>query len=314
MKFHLKFDVPENVLGLSHRDQFVCLGSCFAEEMSAQLNYSGFHQLSNPFGVIFHPLPLAEIIRAALNEENKVNSFQRDDLWFSWDAASQCYAYSREELEKTVLNTRSNLRVALRESAVLVITFGTAWGYRLLESGNIVANCHKIPQKKFEKELTDTRAMIRVWKDLLSDLQEFNPNLKVIFTVSPVRHIKDGLVENNRSKARLIELAHACSERENVHYFPAYEIVLDELRDYRFYAEDMVHPSEQAIEFVWQRFSRYCFTSESLALANDTRGLRKLMEHISLHPGSDEDQKRIATIQQKLEKFKSDHPEVYLGE
>jgi hypothetical protein len=313
MKFQLPFDVPENVLKLSHHDAFVCLGSCFAESMSDRLQYSGFRTHTNPFGVIFHPIALAEIIRGAMREEKSVRTVEREDVWLCWDAASQSFAFSEAALISQILEARSVLRSALAEASTLLITFGTAWGYRLQASGEMVANCHKFPAQDFQKELTAIDEMVDCWKGLLAELQVSFPHLKVVFTVSPVRHVKDGLMENNRSKARLIELVHSCCESGQAHYFPAYEILMDELRDYRFYAEDLVHPASSTTDFIWERFRAFAFTKESLELAREVEDLRRALAHVSLHPGSGADKKRIAALASKVDAFKSAHPEINPG-
>lgn len=310
MNFQLKFSVPEGVLTCTHHDRFVFLGSCFAEEMAERVRKAGFHEVSNPFGVIFHPLPLAESLRAAVQSSEKVQACRRDDLWFSWDAASECYASSEPEIIGQIQAKRANLRAALQSASVLVLTFGTSWGYRHRETGQIVANCHKFPQQDFQKELAKIEEMEALWLSVLDEIQTAFPQLKIVITVSPVRHIKDGLVENNRSKARLIEMAHTCAQRERVYYFPAYEIVLDELRDYRFYAEDLVHPSDLALNYVWQAFSRFCLNEASLHLAREVEGFHKAFQHKSLHPDSASDRERIARQEAKFSAFMAAHPEI----
>lgn len=312
MKFKLDFDVPEGVLQLTHHDSMILLGSCFAEEMTVHLRKSGFRELANPFGVIFHPLALAGVLSSAMHGSEQVSTCHRDDLWLSWEASSQCFAYLEEDLKRLLLQRRTHLREALDKASVLVITFGTAWGYTYQDTGKMVANCHKFPREKFRKELSETGEMVRVWTSLLEEMKERYPRLKIVMSVSPVRHTKDGLVENTRSKARLIEVVHACCSLENAVYFPAYEIVMDELRDYRFFADDLVHPSPQAVEYVWERFARFCFTEDAYALGKEVEHLHRAMSHRSLHPDSVADKQRKKQLEERRESLRNKHPEILL--
>ena len=249
----LMLDIPElsSEISIKHGEEVILMGSCFSDNLAPYLINSGFKTLSNPFGTIFHPLALSRVLNDVLDQNSKVDSVNRADLWFDWRATNE-FGKSEEELQSNLEKKFSATLDSLKKSSLLVITFGTSWGYR--KDDQIVANCHKMPSSLFEKELTALELIQSEWGNLLSRFKAFNPNLKIVFAVSPVRHIKDGVVENNRSKARLLELAHSLQGYGS--YFPSYEIVMDILRDYRFFKEDTVHPNDQAVKIVWNTFEK----------------------------------------------------------
>jgi len=248
MDFKLNFEPAPSALKLVHSDSIVSIGSCFSEEMSNKLAGVCFRVFENPFGTLFHPDALLNVLEASIFDSENVDSVQRDDLFFSWDSSSKIYAKSEQELRTIILQRRKETKKSLSDAKLLIVTFGTAWKYAHKQLNRTVGNCHKEQVSNFTKELASIESMQNSWTSLLQDLKIQFPNLQVLFSVSPVRHKKDGLIENNQSKARLIELVHSLVKQNNhCHYFPAYEIVIDELRDYRFYAEDLVHPNSLAI-------------------------------------------------------------------
>ena len=234
---------------------------------------------------------------------------KRDDLFFSWDASSKIYASSEEELTSTVRQLREKLKTDLADAKLLIITFGTAWKYTHKELHITVGNCHKEQKSQFDKTLASFVSMEESWQRLLKKMEVQFPNLQVLFSVSPVRHAKDGLVENNRSKARLIELVHSLVEKNgNCSYFPAYEIVIDELRDYRFYSEDLVHPNSQAINYIWERFSASSMSFETKVLLKIIRKIKATLSHKSLHPNSKVNSQRLDIAIADKERLLQEHP------
>jgi len=310
MEFKLNFDVPQSELQISHKDSLVLMGSCFSDEMSAHFQKSGFNIESNSFGTIFHPEPIARSLTPSLDDSTEVEVFERDGLFFSWCSAGKVFGSSEEELRKEVLSRRQKLKASVKNASVLIVTFGTAWGYRHVELDRIVANCLKAPAKTFEKELSNVSDVLAQWNSTIESLKKINSSLKIVFSVSPVRHKKDGLVENNRSKARLIEVVHALTKHEEVSYFPAYEILIDELRDYRFYANDLVHPSKEAVAYVWEKFNDFAIAPEAQDLAKKVRNLHRELEHKSLYPESEEDKTRLSQVKQKKDELLARHPEI----
>lgn len=307
MEFHLKTAINNFDFNLNFESNIVLMGSCFSDEMDRFFRNGGLTTLSNPFGTLFHPLAIANCIESSINEDESVEVYQRDDLFFTWEASGVVYAETETELREQVLSRRKALRNALKSNSLLLVTFGTSWGYRLKESNRIVGNCHKKSQDSFQRELSTTDEMIKHWRSLYDALKKFNPKLKLVFTVSPVRHKKDGLIENNRSKARLIELVHSLVS-EDIFYFPAYEIVLDELRDYRFYTKDLVHPNEIAVEYVWERLSHAIFSEKQLLVMKKVANLKTTMAHKSLFPNSKEDKARVEKANELRTQLSYEYP------
>ncbi len=263
MNLVLDFEIPKSTISLNHGDGIVLQGSCFSDEMLIQLKNAGHTVSGNHFGTIFHPSMIAFNLLNLFEEKVEERITQRDDLFFSWDASSNVFGYSKEELATSLAFQRESLLNELESAKILVVTFGTAWGYERADTNELVANCHKFPGAEFQKFLSSPYEMTQDWVIAIEKLVQFNPDLQIVFTVSPVRHVKDGLVENNLSKARLIEVVQQLSLEPNCHYFPSYELLIDVLRDYRFYAKDLVHPSQSAIEFIWNAFESTYFSEKS---------------------------------------------------
>ncbi len=302
MKFKLDFPIVKNPIDFDYSSEIISLGSCFSDEIAKKLKFAGFRVNDNPFGVLFHPITISNVILSSLREKQEVFMYQREDLFFSWDASSKIFAHSEEDLVQRIKTERTKLLDSLKTSKVLLITFGSSFQYFKEEVG-VVGNCHKAPQSFFEKQLATVDEMFSVWQLTLENLKKINPKLKVFVTVSPVRHVKDGLIENTRSKARLVELSHLLVDSfKDVYYFPSYEILLDELRDYRFFTEDLIHPSQQAVEYIWECFQHAVMPVRTKELVNKVEKLKKSFLHQSLHPTS----KATKLFLQKLEKQKED--------
>ena len=311
MEFKLNFEIRESLLNLTHKDSIVLIGSCFSDEMAFHFQESGLNVLSNPFGTVFHPMPILNEINASLFKDEDIEVYHFNDLFFSWNASGKIYGHSEDELRLKILNERDELYRTLKEASLLVLTFGTSKGYRNKLLNTMVANCHKAPIGYFQYELSEVQDMYLEWSTLLERLKEFNPGLRIIFTVSPVRHKKDGLIENNQSKARLIELVHQLSEKEGVDYFPSYEILIVELRDYRFYANDLVHPSKEAVRYIWDKFEKCIFSKETQLLSDKVRKILNSERHVSLYPESENDQRRIIQLKEERKLLLEKYPEVY---
>lgn len=310
MELKLTFEIPKSNIELSYSDSILLLGSCFSDSIGDKFKQGGFNVESNTFGTLFHPIAISNVIHSALTEEDKVAVYQRDDLYFSWDSASKIYAISEPKLIESVLEKRNQLAEKLKSSRLICFTLGTAWEYKLKSTETVVGNCHKAPQNLFEKSLTTIDEMRKEWESALLLIRKVNPTAKIVFTVSPVRHTKDGLIENNRSKARLLELIQQLSEDHKLIYFPSYEIAIDELRDYRFYAEDLVHPSKTAIEYIWKRFVAFAFAQKTTEIYKEREQLFAQLKHKSLHPESEVDKKRLELAEKKLKEFGERNPEV----
>lgn len=255
MNFRTTFTIPSAENLLNFGDSIILLGSCFSERIGLKLNYFGFDTLINPFGTLFHPKAIAKLLIEVPQEKPRV--FSRNQSWFTYETHSYIQGQSETELITTFMNQKALLKSYLERAKLLVITFGSSWGYYL--EGEIVANCHKSPAHIFEKKLSSLSEMTEIWDEVLLELKSKYPNLEVLFTVSPVRHTKDGIIENQRSKARLIELIHHL----DAYYFPSYEIQMDDLRDYRFYEADLIHPNTTAVDYIFELFSQHKIGEES---------------------------------------------------
>ncbi len=242
---------------ISYTDKILFIGSCFSEEIAARMSDLKFDILQNPSGILYDPISISSALNSyVINETFELKElFFQHDLWHSWQHHSIFSGLDKEEVFCKIVNTRQEAHQFLKDTSWLIISLGTSFSYTLKNERIEVANCHKAPADYFEKKLIMIEETIATLSTTINNLREFNPGLKIIFTVSPVRHIKDGLAENNRSKARLLEAVHFITEKfQDIFYFPAYELIIDVLRDYRFYKADLVHPSDAAVDFVFENF------------------------------------------------------------
>jgi hypothetical protein len=253
--------------------------------MGEKLDYFKFQNLCNPFGIIFNPISIQRLIERALNDEafTAADVFSKDGLWHCFEVHSLVTAGTKDDLLVLLNDNLQQLKQGLSTATHIIFTFGTAWVYRHIASKAIVANCHKVPQKEFSKELLSVAEISSCIAQTKALIAEVNPSAKLIFSVSPVRHIKDGFVENTRSKAHLISAIHGV---EGIHYFPSYELMMDELRDYRFYEPDLLHPNATAIEIIWVRFSEVWISSETATLQKEIDAVQKGLRHRPFHPES----------------------------
>lgn len=306
MHWFTEFPIPKSQSPISHSSKILSMGSCFAQTIGQKMLDSKLDILVNPFGTIFHPNALADLLEAGISgnqpDENLIS--ERERLFFHYSAHSDLVGKSKEELLEK-LNQRIELTGEyLKTGTHLILTFGTAWVYEFKETRTLVANCHKQPSNFFEKRLLSLDEMKMALGKLISKLSVFNPNLKIVLTVSPVRHIKDGIPENQLSKSLLRVLcADMERESENVSYFPAYEIMMDELRDYRFYKSNLIHPTEQAENYVWEKWKSSFFTSETQSKIDQINKIRQELAHQALNPGSEAHLKFLQTLRQKLERM-----------
>ena len=286
MKFRTEIEIAPFEKRIGYENRILALGSCFAEQISGRLAGAKFHITSNPTGILFNPLSIAEAIDsyAAGRTLHPEELLMRGGLWFHYD-----FHGSFADLSPTLALARMNLGLqagsnALRESDRIILTFGTAWVYELKETGRVVANCHKQPAGLFHRRRLSVEEIVGRFDPLLEGVLR---DKQVLFTVSPVRHLGDGLEGNSLSKATLrLAVEQLCQRHENARYFPAYEILMDDLRDYRFYAEDLVHPSPQAIEYTWERFCEALLSERARQLLPKVEAVTTAALHRPLRPDS----------------------------
>ena len=311
MEFRTKIPIKEAEPKIDYESEIFLIGSCFVENIGKKLDFYKLQNLQNPFGILFHPLAIAKFFRKLKEDAmyTEKDIFQHQERWHCFDAHSSLSNPAAEVLLKDLNSTLKNAREFLQLSSHVVITLGTAWSYFHLESEQSVANCHKVPQKSFRKELQSIEEIERALNEILEDVHQINSDAEVIFTVSPVRHIKDGFVENQRSKAHLITAVHkVCEESKKTHYFPSYELMMDELRDYRFYTEDMLHPSQTAIYYIWKRFTETWFSEDSLSILNEVENIQKGLAHRPFNLNSEAHRKFLKNLNSKVSTLQKRYP------
>lgn len=313
MNWHLEVPISNYPFEISHKDTLVSVGSCFAQHIAEQMSHYKFHCLSNPYGTLFHPLPILQNLTRAIKglEFDEALYLHREETVFHFNCHSSIWADSESDLKNKLIDVQTGVLEHLKASKVLILTFGSAFLYQL-KSGDLVANCHKQPQSNFTKSLSKVNEIKNAFQSFHTELKELNQEIQIILTVSPVRHVREGLHENNLSKSTLLL---ACDEIKNgfedVHYFPAYELMIDELRDYRFYENDKVHPSSEAIAYVWEKFSRTLLSKGSTSLIKSLDQLFSALNHKPFRPNSAAHQQ---FLQRTLELAKSLSHQVDLEE
>ncbi len=312
LRTHIPFSKETDGL-IDYNSKTILLGSCFSENIGKKFNYLKFQSNQNPFGILFHPKAIETIITNAVNQKKYTEKdiFFLNERWHSFEAHSELSSTSKEEFIQKLNKASKSTNRSLKESTHMIITLGTSWVYRFIESGLIVANCHKVPQYKFEKKLLSVDNIYKSLELIISLVKEINPTINFIFTVSPVRHIKDGFVENQQSKSHLITAIHqVIKSHENSFYFPSYEIMIDELRDYRFYSEDMIHPNNIAINYIWEKFSENWFSNEALELKEEIVKIQRNLEHKPFNSKSKEYREFIASTEERIKKIQKKYPEI----
>lgn len=304
MQFKTQISIPKNSNSIDYNSKIVSFGSCFAENMGDKFHYFKFQNITNPFGIIFNPVSIEKIVDRVVNSDlfTAEDVFFHNERWHCFEVHSDVSHSDKEELVANLNQILVETKKQLQEASHIIITYGTSWVYRNIGRGNIVANCHKVPQKQFTKELLSVSAIQQSIQSTIRLIQSINPNCNFIFTVSPVRHLKDGFVENQRSKANLIIGLHETFDfrLSTFDYFPSYEIMMDELRDYRFYAEDMVHPSQVAIDYIWERFRESTISETAYATMDAVESIQKGLQHRPFNPNSESHQKFEANLRSKI--------------
>ncbi len=293
MNFRLEFTPRSFNQQIQHNHKIFLAGSCFTEQMGTKLSHFKFRTIENPNGILFNPVSIAESIQSYI--ENKSYSaedlFINNEVWGSWDHHTRFSSIHQHECLYKINESQTNAHNFLKSADWLLLTLGSSFVYEL-ENGRVVANCHKVPTDKFKKRLLDSSEVTAHLQSLIENVKKFNPTIKIIFTISPVRHLRDGFVENNRSKANLIQSVHSLTNENNsVYYFPAYELIIDDLRDYRFFAEDMVHPNYAATNYVWEKFNAACIHPEAQLLMREIGIVKAARNHKPFNLDSQEHKK-----------------------
>ncbi|HKJ48859.1 MAG TPA: GSCFA domain-containing protein [Christiangramia sp.] len=313
MDFRTKVPIKEGLPKIEHASGVFLIGSCFVENIGDKLEWFKFKNLQNPTGIIFHPSPIRKFFQRISNNENYLEPdvIEFNGGWQSLEAHSDMRRSSKEECLNDLNAALSESRDFIKKASHVIISLGTAWGYIYDGKDTIAANCHKIPQKRFTKELSSVNEVMNDLEVIEHSVSELNENAKIIFTVSPVRHLKDGFSENQHSKAQLISALHTfIDSSKSSSYFPSYEIMMDELRDYRFYSEDMLHPNKVAIDYIWNLFSANWMSHKSRNLNSEIDKIQKALSHSPREEKSDDHRKFLTKLQGKIEEIQKKYPEI----
>lgn len=297
MKFRTELDIKKLEPSITHKNKLMLVGSCFTENIGEKLRKHKFEIFENPNGILFNPVSASEVIINVI--ENKVYTekdlFEWNEGFHSWQHHSRFSGTSIDDALQKINATTEAAHQFLKKADYILITLGSAWVYTLTEKainatkGTVAANNHKAPNDWFEKRLLRVDQAILVLATMLDKLGAFNPNIKIIFTISPVRHLREGHINNNRSKAVLIQAVHDLLEKlPKLNYFPAYELVIDDLRDYRFYAEDLVHPNYYATQYVWEKFVDACMNEDTKKLMEEIAEIQTAFQHKPFNPSSNQ--------------------------
>ena len=316
LKFKLSLDAKRSDIKIGYQQKTILVGSCFSENMTAKFVAHLFDVFENAHGVLFNPVSVANSLQDLI--ESKVYTAQdlfcHNDIWNSWNHHSRFSGITPKDALLKINESIQKAHQFLKHANHIIITLGSAWLYHVtteapLGQGQVVANNHKGPAIWFNKELMGPLDVKLLLEKMCSSLHAFNPDLHIIFTISPVRHLREGLIENNRSKAALIYAVHELVHQvKNIEYFPAYEYVIDDLRDYRFYAEDMLHPSKVAIDYIWKRFSETTITKESHLIMDEIEKIQKGLNHRPFNPNSCSHQQFLSKLHENIAVIQKQFP------
>lgn len=297
--FRTQYKINKELRSIDYNSEIILFGSCFSENIGAKFDYFKFQSTTNPYGILFNPVAIEKAISESIEGKKYTDKdlISHNDLWHSFNHHSEFSGSEKSDVLNKINTTILATQKKLRSASHIIITLGTSWVYQSNETKEIVANCHKIPQREFAKKLLSITEIEKSIKNIKDTINNFNSNVHIIFTVSPVRHLKDGMIENTLSKSHLITAIHTSLDT-NTSYFPAYEIMMDDLRDYRFYKEDMLHPNQLAVDYIWENFKKTWIANETEKLQETIENIQKSLAHKPFNPSSEQHKK----FRNKLEK------------
>lgn len=314
MDFQVPIQIQTLTTPVNYKDRLLLIGSCFTEHIGNKLEELKFSILQNPNGILFDPASIAASLVSYIQNKQYMEAdlFHLNELWQSWQHHSRFSGIDQATVLANINASQQRAHEFLKLADWLIITPGTSFSYQLTPESKgegSVANCHRAPAAWFDKHLMSIEEINSALDNCLHQLFQFNPRLKIIFTVSPVRHIRDGVIDNNRSKARLIEVVHNLVNKfDRLYYFPAYELVIDVLRDYRFYDADLVHPNYQGTQFVLDKFMQYCVDESSRTLAEDIQKLVVARRHKPFQPNTEAHKKFLQSHAEKTKALMQQYP------
>ncbi len=325
MDFMVNIEIKKLPKQITYHDKILLVGSCFTEHIGNSLEELKFSVLQNPNGILFDPYSVSRSLISYIQNKqySEEDFFQLNEVWHSWQHHSRYSNTSLQEAVRIVNQSQQKAQEFLKQTDWIIITLGSSFSYQLTEQaiktaefsqkpslvGLGVSNCHRAPAQWFNKHLMTIDEIISVLDNCLRQLFQFNSKLNIIFTVSPVRHIRDGVVDNNRSKARLIEsVHHLVNKFDKLYYFPAYELVIDVLRDYRFYDADLVHPNYAATEFVLEKFAEACIDEDTQKLMGEVKSIVIARKHKAFQPETKAHQQFLESYFKKVKALQIKHP------
>ena len=303
MNFTTQIPISKHENNISHKDKIMLLGSCFTENIGNKLSINGFETMINPFGILYNPFSICNSLDRIINLKFLLSEdlVQVNEFWYSYEHHGIFRNENSDNLLQTINLGISEANSFLKQTNWLIITLGTAWIFFLKENNKILGNCHKLNSQLIDRRLLTINEITENINLTINNIRKINPNIKIILTVSPIRHWKQGFRENLISKSTLhLATDQICKSINNCSYFPAYEIVMDELRDYRFYQADMLHPSEVAVDYIWEKFSNHLFSDNTIQLCKDYFKLHSMKQHRAFNPESQGYKQHLIKIE-KLE-------------
>ena len=311
MKFRTEINIPKSKIQFEHSDKVLTIGSCFAENISKYFTHYKFNILENPFGVLYNPVSIYNSLMFAIQEKQ----FKEEDLIFDQSEYHSFFHhsdFSHHDANKCLNNINDKLLITheyLKECDKLIISLGTSYVYKHNDSELIVSNCHKIPQSEFERFRLTIKDVKEYLQEIVDQLKSYNKDLKIIFTISPVRHWKDGAVDNQLSKSiLLLAVNEVVNQSKNCEYFPSYEIMMDDLRDYRFYTEDLIHPNKIAVDYIWNKFSENHFSKNCCEVMNEVHKIVQAANHKPRNTQSDLHQKFLRKNLEQIKNLTGKYP------
>lgn len=307
MNFRTEIPINKSDFPIDYHSKLLLLGSCFAENIGDKFQYYKFQTIVNPFGIIFNAVSSEKLIKRVVEKNyfTERDIFFHNDLWHCYEVHSELSNTNKEEFLDNLNAIIKSTNQQINDLTHCFITLGTSWVYRNNTSKEIVANCHKVSQKEFTKELLSINQIEESLQSIISLFHSINPNVRFIFTVSPVRHIKDGFFENNVSKGNLFSAIHKIVNcKSNTEYFPSFEIIMDELRDYRYFEKDMLHPNQLAVDYIWEKLTHAFFSTDTLKILLEIDSIQKGLAHRPFNPDTKAHQMFLADLDSKIKLLK----------
>lgn len=308
MNFRTELSIKKSPWSIDLNSPVLTLGSCFAHTIGSRLENFKFPTSINPFGTTYHPFAIHKLLKYAVYNESPPDHtyLEHDGIHANYDFHSENTSPTKSGLQKRICETIGSVHYFLKNCKVLILTYGTAWMYERIDTGEVVANCHKMPAALFTRRLANADEISQSFIETFKILKSFQPGLQIILSVSPVRHVKDTLELNSVSKSVLRTVCHnICESQNDFHYFPAFEIMLDDLRDYRFYESDLIHPTTFAEHYIWEKFSSAYFSPATVAFIHHWEEIQKALSHRPFHPESKGHQEFLRETLTKIKELKS---------